>query len=58
MTLKNLDLSNAKEAARWRTFNETVDKARKAFADVPPSELQRMIDAAVEDVRAKRQSTD
>jgi len=31
-----------------------VQQAREAFADVPPDELQKMIDEAVNDVRAKR----
>lgn len=39
---------------RWRIFNQTVRETRVAFADVPPEELQKMIDEAVEDVRAKR----
>ena len=42
------------EAVRWRIFHQTVREARQAFADVSPDELQKMIDEAVEDVRAKR----
>ena len=41
------------EAVRWRSFHQTVREAREAFADVAPDELQKMIDEAVEDVRAK-----
>jgi len=41
------------EAVRWRIFHRTVGEARAAFADVSPDELQKMIDEAVEDVRAK-----
>jgi hypothetical protein len=41
------------EAVRWRIFHQTVREAREAFADVAPDELQKMIDEAVEDVRAK-----
>ena len=41
------------EAVRWRIFHQTVREAREAFADVSPDELQKMIDEAVEDVRAK-----
>jgi hypothetical protein len=53
--MKKGDLSKfVEEAVRWRIFNRTVRDARKAFADVPPSELQKMIDEAVEDARAKR----
>ncbi len=42
------------EAVCWRIFHQTVREAREAFADVSPDELQKMIDDAVEDVRAKR----
>ena len=41
------------EAVRWRIFHQTVRQARQAFADVSPDELQKLIDEAVEDVRAK-----
>ena len=52
---KKGDLSKfIEEAARWRIFHQTVRKAREAFADVSPEELQRMIDETVDDVRAKR----
>ena len=52
---KKGDLSKfIEEAVRWRIFHQTVREARKAFADVSPDELQKMIDEAVEDVRAKR----
>ena len=39
--------------ARWRAFHQTVREARRAFADVPPDELQKMIDEAVKEIRAK-----
>ncbi len=53
--MKKGDLSKfIEEAVRWRIFNRTVRDARKAFADVPHGELQKMIDEAVEDARAKR----
>jgi hypothetical protein len=42
------------EAVCWRIFHQTVREAREAFADLAPDELQKMIDDAVEDVRAKR----
>jgi len=49
------DLSKfIEEAVRWRIFHQTVHEAREAFADVSSDKLQKMIDAAVEDVRAKR----
>ena len=52
--MKKGDLSKfIEEAVRWRIFHQTVREAREAFADVSPDELQKMIDEAVEDVRAK-----
>ena len=53
--MKKGDISKfIEDAVRWRIFNKTVQQAREAFADVPPDELQKMIDEAVNDVRAKR----
>ena len=53
--MKKGDISKfIEDAVRWRIFNKTVQQAREAFADVPPDELQKMIDEAVDDVRAKR----
>ena len=52
--IKKGDISKfIEEAVRWRIFHQTVREAREAFADVSPDELQKMIDEAVEDVRAK-----
>jgi hypothetical protein len=52
--MKKGDLSKfIEEAVRWRIFQQTVREARAAFADVSPVKLQKMIDEAVEDVRAK-----
>ena len=49
------DLSKfIEEAIRWRIFHQTVRDARAAFADVPPEDLQQMIDKTVEEVRAER----
>ena len=42
------------EAVRWRIFRQTVREAREAFAGVSPEKLQKAIDEAVEDVRARR----
>jgi len=48
------DLSKfIEEAVRWRIFHQTVREARAAFADVSPDDLQKMIDEAVEEVRAE-----
>ena len=53
--MKKGDLSKfIEEAVRWRIFHQTVRDAREAFSDVSPAELQKMIDEAVEDVRAKQ----
>ena len=53
--MKTGDMSKfIEEAVRWRIFHQTVREAREAFADVSPDELQKMIDEAVDDVRAKR----
>lgn len=53
--MKKGDISKfIEEAVRWRIFHDTVQQARAAFADVPPDELQKMIDEAVDDARAKR----
>src|ERR1700688_4200356 len=52
--MKKGDISKfIEEAVRWRIFHQTVREARQAFADVSPYELQKMIDEAVEDARAK-----
>jgi hypothetical protein len=53
--MKKGDLSKfIEEAVRWRIFHQTVREARAAFSDVSPDELQKMIDEAVEEVRAER----
>jgi hypothetical protein len=53
--MKKGDLSKfIEEAVRWRIFHRTVRDTRKAFADVASNELQKVIDEAVETVRAKR----
>ena len=53
--MKKGDISQfIEEAVRWRIFHQAVRQARKAFAEVPPHELQKTIDEAVEDVRTKR----
>jgi len=56
--MKKGDLSKfIEEAVRWRIFHETVRDSRAAFADVPAREMQQQIDAAVDEVRAKRYRT-
>ena len=57
--MKKGDISKfVEEAVRWRIFQQTVQRARKAFADVAPDEIQKMIDEAVDEVRAKRYRED
>ena len=53
--MKKGDISKfIEEAVRWRIFDQTVGEIRAACADVAPGELQKMIDEAVEEVRAER----
>jgi Ribbon-helix-helix domain len=53
--MKKGDISKfIEEAVRWRILQQTVQETRKAFADIPPDELQKMIDEAVDEVRARR----
>ncbi len=52
--MKKGDISKfIEQAVRWRIFHQTVHEAREAFADVSPDELQKMIDEATEDARAR-----
>ncbi len=53
--MKKGDLSKfIEEAVRWRIFHQTVREARESFEDVSPDDLQKQIDEAVEEVRARR----
>lgn len=52
--MKKGDLSKfIEEAVRWRILYQTVEESRAAFADLPQKQLQKLIDEAVEDARAK-----
>ena len=42
------------EPVRWRIFHNTASEVREGFADVAPDELQKIIEEAAADVRAKR----
>jgi hypothetical protein len=42
------------EAVRWRVFHQTVRAARERFADLPPDQLQKEIDDAVQAARTRR----
>ena len=53
--MKKGDLSKfIEDAVRWRVLDQTVVEARASFADLPPDELQAMIDEAVEASRPSR----
>ncbi len=53
--MKKGDLSKfIEDAVRWRVLDQTVAEARAAFADLPPDELQAMIDEAVAASRPSR----
>jgi hypothetical protein len=46
--MKKGDLSKfIEEAVKWRVLEQTVAEAREKFADVPPEELEALIDEAV-----------
>jgi len=53
--MKKGDLSKfIEEAVRWRVFHRTVQDIKARNADTDPDELQRLIDDAVQEVRAER----
>ena len=53
--MKKGDLSKfIEDAVRWRVLDQTVAEARASFVDLPPDELQAMIDEAVEASRLAR----
>ena len=53
--MKKGDLSKfIEEAVRWRVLDQTVAEARAAFADLPPDQLQAMIDEAITTGRQAR----
>lgn len=46
--LKKGDLSRfIEEAVKWRVLDQTVAEVRSKFADMPPQELERVIEEAV-----------
>ncbi len=52
---KKGDLSKfIEESVRWRIFHRSVQDIQQRNAATDPTELQRIIDAAVHDVRAGR----
>jgi Ribbon-helix-helix domain len=52
--MKKGDLSKfIEEAVRWRVFDQTLAETREKFADLPPEDLQAMIDEATADARSE-----
>lgn len=45
------------DAVKWRLFDQTVSEVRAAFADLPPEELDGLIDEAVASVRKEKHRT-
>jgi hypothetical protein len=46
--MKKGDLSKfIEEAVKWRVLDQTMTEARSKFADMPPKELESIIDEAV-----------
>lgn len=46
--LKKGDLSKfIEEAVKWRVLDQTIAETRSKFADLPPEELEAVIDEAV-----------
>lgn len=49
------------DAVKWRLFDEAVEQARARFVDVPPQEIETLIDEAVQaarkDMRKERQKS-
>lgn len=46
--MKKGDLSRfIEEAVKWRVLDQTIAEARGKFADLPPDELESLIDEAV-----------
>jgi hypothetical protein len=55
--MKKGDLSKfIEEAVRWRVFHRTVQDIKARNADTDPDELQALIDAAVQEVRAEKRA--
>jgi hypothetical protein len=53
--MKKGDLSKfIEDAVRWRLFDRAVRDIKKRNADTDPAQLQRIIDEAVDQVRAER----
>jgi Ribbon-helix-helix domain len=54
--MKKGDLSKfIEEAVKWRVLDQTIAEVRSKFADLPPDELNAVIDEAVTAVRTERE---
>lgn len=50
--LKKGDLSKfVEDAVRWRVLDQTITEVRGKFADLPPEELEALIEEAVSSAR-------
>jgi hypothetical protein len=50
--LKKGDLSKfVEDAVRWRVLDQTLTEVRSKFADLPPEELEALIEEAVSSAR-------
>lgn len=55
--MKKGDLSKfIEDAVRWRVLQRTIQDIRARNADADPDEIQRIVDAAVGEVRAERRA--
>lgn len=53
--LKKGDLSKfIEEAVKWRVLDQTIEEVRAKFDDLPPEELQALVDEAVAATRQSR----
>ena len=53
--MKKGDLSKfIEDAVRWRVLDQTIAEARGKFADVPPEELEALIEEAATATRAAK----
>lgn len=55
--LKKGDLSKfIEEAVKWRVFDQTVAEARAKFADIPPDDLEAIVNEAIDAARKGKAS--
>ena len=53
--MKKGDLSKfIEDAVKWRVLDQTIAEARKKFADMPPADLDSLLDEAVGAARRAR----